>query len=226
MIKVSCIIPTYNEAARIANVLRVVENHPLIHEIIVVDDGSIDNTREIVSTFKNIRLIVHEKNKGKSAAIHRGVSSITGEFVLFLDADLVGLTVENINELISPITSGMADVSISYRGNSPRLWRLVGFDYISGERVFHREILQSHLDKILELPKFGLEIFLNSLIIKNNSRIKIVEWPNVSSPFKYAKYGMWKGIKGDIGMMRDIFTTFSIFEPLSQIIKMKHLVVN
>ncbi len=223
MAKISCIIPTYNEESRIKNVLSVISMHPLIDEVIVVDDGSKDKTKEIVASYKNVKLIVHTINQGKSRAIYDGCRAALGEFLFFLDADLVGLTEKSVTDLVGPVLSGNADVSISYRGNSPRLWKIVGFDYISGERVFRKSLIEQHLDQILTLPKFGLEVFLNSLIIKSKARVRIVLWPDVSSPFKHAKYGVWKGIKGDIGMMKDIFTTFSFYEPAFQIIRLRKL---
>ncbi len=226
MTKISCIIPTYNEEARISNVLSVVANHPLIDEIIVVDDGSKDKTKEIVSEYKNVKLLVHQVNKGKSAAIYDGCKAASGEFLLFLDADLIGLTSKNVTDLVSPVVSGNADVTISYRGNSPKLWKIVGFDYISGERVFRKKLLESDLEEILHIPKFGLEVFLNKLIIQSKARVSIISWPEVSSPFKHKKYGLWKGIKGDMGMMRDIFTTFSFYEPAYQIFRLKKMRVD
>lgn len=226
MTRISCIIPTYNEEMRIKNVLSVVAVHPLVDEVIVVDDGSKDKTRSIVSEYKNVKLLVHDTNKGKSAAIYDGCKAASGEFLLFLDADLIGLTEKSVTDLLSPVISGNADVTISYRGNSPKLWKIVGFDYISGERVFRRKLLESHLENILHIPKFGLEVFLNRLIIESRARVGIVSWPEVSSPFKYHKYGLWRGIKGDVGMMRDVFTTFSFYEPVRQILCLKKLRVN
>jgi glycosyltransferase involved in cell wall biosynthesis len=223
MNKISCVIPTYNEESRIGNVLSIIASHPLVDEVIVVDDGSKDKTLDVVKRFPNVKLLVHETNKGKSAAIYDGCKAARGEFLLFLDADLVGLTQKSIADLIEPVLSGKADVTISYRGNSPRLWKIVGFDYISGERVFRKSLIESHLEKILALPKFGLEVFLNKIIIDSGAKVKIVAWPDVASPFKQSKYGLWKGIKGDIGMMRDIFTTFSFYEPAFQIIRLRKL---
>ena len=232
MRKVSCIIPTYNEEARIVNVLRVVVGHPLLLEILIVDDGSKDATVKVINDFlstvpeiKNIRLIVHQKNQGKSAAVCTGMKEAVGEFVLFLDADLVGLTTQNITDLISPVVNGSADVSISLRKNAPGTWHSIGLDYISGERVFRRSLLINHIEKILVLPKFGLEVYINSIIIKNKLKIKIVSWPNVESPFKYWKYGWYRGITGDVKMMMDIFRTVTIFGPVYQIVKMRKLII-
>ena len=223
MIKISCIVPAYNEGDRIGNVLGALKGHPLIDELIVVDDGSEDSTLNEVKKFDDIRLIVHEKNRGKSAAIHTGVMASRGEHIMFIDSDLIGLNVDNITDLIKPVCSGISDVSISIRGNSPRLWRVLGMDYISGERVFPKKLLIDRLDEILIIPHFGLEVFLNELIIKSHMRIKIVNWPNVRSPYKNKKYGLWKGLRGDISMIMDIFRTITPFGPLYQIAKMLRL---
>jgi len=226
MIRVSCIIPAYNEQARIANVLKIVSGHPLIDEIIVVDDGSKDGTVNMVKQFPNTTLIVQSVNGGKSKAIYIGFKQAHGEFILFLDSDLVGLTPQNITDLISPVTENKADVSISLRKNAPKTWHRIGIDYISGERVFPKALLEHHIEKILTLPPFGLESFFNIWIIKNKCRVKIVPWLNVESPFKYKKYGWRKGIVSDVKMMLDIFRTISLWGPIYQIIKLRKLRVD
>ena len=232
--KISCIIPSYNEESRIGNVLKVVIASPLIDEIIIVDDGSKDGTIALVNNIISgnnsqandkgrFRFIVHQKNQGKSAAIVTGIKEAHGEYLLLIDADLIGLTVEDIARLIEPVSNGLADVSISLRENAPKAWHRIGMDYISGERVLPRSLLASKTEKILKLPRFGLEVFINSLIIKNHLKIAVVPWPNVQSPFKHSKYGLWKGIKGDTIMMLDIFRTVTIFGPIYQIYKMRRL---
>jgi glycosyltransferase involved in cell wall biosynthesis len=225
MTKISCIIPAYNEGKRIRTVLEVATAHPLIDEVVVVDDGSADDTREITSEFEKIRLIVHKKNQGKSIALYDGIKASTGTFVFFLDADLVGLVAQNITDLITPVRSGVADVSMSLRRNAPGLWHYIGIDYISGERVLPKSIVVPHLDQIVSLSRFGFEVFLNRLIIKNNCRVKIVNWPNVDSPYKATKVGFWEGIRGEIYMLLDIFKTISLFGPLYQIFKLKKLMI-
>lgn len=225
MKKISCIIPTYNEETRIENVLKAVYDHPLITEIIVVDDGSKDNTLEIIKKFKNIHLVVHSKNQGKSSAVCTGVKESTGEFLFLLDADLIGLTPKDITNLIEPVTSGLADISISLRKNAPLVWRVIGLDFISGERVIPRNIMADNLEKIKILPRFGLESFMNTIIIKNNYRIKIVHWMNTESPYKSRKHGFWAGIKGELKMYLDIFKTIGIFGPVYQIVKILRLMI-
>lgn len=227
MIKISCLIPAYNEGPRIKEVLAIVGSHPLVDEVLVIDDGSRDHTCDIVKAmsiaFPKIHLIIHDKNQGKSMAICTGIRESKGEYIMLIDADLVGILPDNLDDLIKPVISGQADVTISLRGNTPSLWRKIKLDYISGERVMSRKFLLEHVDKLPHLPKFGLEVYLNKQIIKNNFRIKIVNWQNVVSPYKYDKIGFWKGLHDDAFMMLDIFRTVSILGPVAQIITMKKL---
>lgn len=225
MKKVTCIIPTYNESKRISKILNVVSDHPLIDEVMVVDDGSNDNTADIVKSYQNVKLIVHEVNKGKSAAVYTGITRAEGEFILLVDADLVGLEKENISNLIIPVIENKCDVSLSLRGNTPLFWKIIGIDYITGERVFKKTILDKHLEEILKLPKFGLESFFNIYIIENKCRIKIVDWDNVASPYKYEKIGLLKGLLADIFMIKDIFGTIGILGPFVQVVKLKKQIV-
>lgn len=228
MNKVSCLIPAYNEGARIASVLHIVSSHPLINEVVVINDCSTDNTLEIISKFEKIKIITNEKNIGKSATIVRGIKESTGDIVCLIDADLIGLTQENITNLITPIIEDKVDVTISVRRISPamdRFYKIVGMDFISGERVFKKSLVQNHLEEIARLPRFGLETFFNRIIIKNKARIKIVFWNNVRSPLKSKKYGMLAGIKGDISMALNILKTASIFEIINQFIKMHKLII-
>src|SRR6266404_5410223 len=159
--KVSCVIPAHNEAPRIETVLLAAAKDPLIDEVIVVDDGSTDGTNDVVKKFidtakaKNARLITLKKNAGKSNAIYEGITAAQGEFICMLDADLLGLTEEIVSRLIKPVLTGSADISISLRGNSPWIYRKIGIDLLSGDRVFHKSILADRLEKIRRLPGLG-----------------------------------------------------------------------
>lgn len=219
----SCIIPAYNEAARIAAVLTAVLDHPLIGEVIVVDDGSADATVAVVGGFPKARLIALPRNSGKTAALIHGLEAAHGDLILLVDADLVGLSPANLSALIAPVRDGHADISISLRENAPFLWRWIGLDYISGERVLRKSLLDGQTEALARLPKFGFEVFLNGLIIGTQARIAVVRWPGVVSPLKSAKYGVWAGVKADVGMMRDLFRAVSPLGLLGQIVRMRGL---
>ena len=76
------------------------------------------------------------------------------------------------------------------------------------------------------LPSYGLEVFINQIIIKNKLKIKVIQWPNVENVFSQEKRGWWKGIKVVIKVWWNILCTVSIFEMYSQNIKMEKLLVN
>ena len=94
---VSCVVPAFNEAARIGRVLVAVASHPLIGEVIVVDDGSTDATADAVAAaVPGVRILALGRNGGKTQALRHGLLAAAGSRVLLLDADLVGLEPEHV----------------------------------------------------------------------------------------------------------------------------------
>ncbi len=220
---VSCVIAAYNEEKGIGNVLRAVSRHPLLKEIIVVDDGSHDRTSEIIGQFPDITLIKHTVNKGKTISVADGIAAATGDLICSLDADLLGITADSVTRLISPVAAGRAAVSISLREQYPWFWHPFHLDYISGERVYPKALLAGHMEELGHLSKFGLEVFMNRLIIAQRLPVAIVYLPNVISPLKYSKQGFLRGLVGDIKMVGDIFNTAPIWECASQIVHLMKL---
>jgi len=220
-VSVSCIVPAYNEAPRIGAVLKTALLTPGLDEVIVIDDGSTDGTPDIVEGMAlrapRLRLIRQPGNGGKARAVQSGVSAATTNHVLLLDSDLVGLTPAALTALLRPVTEGHADAAISLRRNAPKLWHLLGLDYISGERVMPRHILANNAAEMAELPGFGLEVWMNRLWIAAGFSISVVHWPGVSSPMKHEKRGRLAGIGADIDMLRDMFRTISPISALAQI---------
>lgn len=222
MNKISCIIPVFNEEERVGRVLDVVLSCNLIDEILVVDDFSLDNSRAIIDKYsKNIIQINHEKNMGKSMSIYDGIKSSSGDILLFLDSDLIDLNVENLNNLIKPILKNEADISISLRKNTPTFWKIIGLDYLSGERCFKKDILKEKIELLKDIKGFQLEVFINDIILEKKLTLKIVPWLNVISPLKRRKFG----ISFDFFIMG--FNILSFISPLkifSQIYNMKRQV--
>ncbi len=111
--KLSVIIPVYNERQTIREILKRVTslqlNHGLEKEIIVIDDGSDDGTGEILSELKDFLLIRHSLNQGKGASIRDGLQKSNGDFVIIQDADLE-YDPADINSLILPLINDRADV--------------------------------------------------------------------------------------------------------------------
>jgi len=141
MAKLSIIIPAYNEGATIHRILEKVLAVELIggieKEIVIVNDCSRDNTIEAVNLFisehnlESIRLVSHEVNKGKGAALHTGIAQATGDYLVIQDADLEYDPAE-YNLLLKPVLDGFADVVYGSRfmgGNPHRIlffWHSIG----------------------------------------------------------------------------------------------------
>lgn len=111
--KVSVVMPVYNEAATIDEVVARVQAVPIEKEIIMIDDGSNDGTRhrltEIEKQYENVRVILHPHNRGKGAALRTGFDHVTGDIVIIQDADLE-YDPQDYLELVKPIIEGKADV--------------------------------------------------------------------------------------------------------------------
>jgi glycosyltransferase involved in cell wall biosynthesis len=111
--KLSVLMPTFNESRWISSVLDRVSSVPLPKEIILVDDGSTDGTREILSAlpeheYPDLRVALHDRNRGKGAAVRTGIGMATGDVCLIQDADLEGDPDEYL-KLLRPILDGRAD---------------------------------------------------------------------------------------------------------------------
>jgi glycosyltransferase involved in cell wall biosynthesis len=181
----------------------------LIDEIVVVDDASDDDTAAVVRRFPQVRLIELKRNVGKSRALIEGLKAAQGEMIMLLDADLSNITEHDVSALAEPVLKGRADVSLSLRKNALFVHRLMGLDFTTGERVIPRGLLSDVLHVIDTLPRFGIESYMNSLIIDRKLRIEVVRWPLVTHMRKSEKYGWIRGTLADMGMTYDVLKVLS-----------------
>lgn len=187
--KLTIIIPVYNEIETIHGVIKKVEETPFDKEIIIVDDGSTDGTRNILKGCRDeVKVLYHESNKGKGSAIRTALPHITGDMVIIQDADLE-YDPSEYPRLIAPILEGKADVVYGSRflGGPHRVfffWHAVGnklittlsniltdlnlSDMETGYKVFRTEVLK----KIkIESKRFGFEPEITAKIAKMGCRI-------------------------------------------------------
>jgi glycosyltransferase involved in cell wall biosynthesis len=178
---ISVIVPAYNEEKKINQVLRPLVNSILIDEIIVINDGSSDNTLSVIKRFKKIILINLKKNHGKSYAIVKGIEKTKGNIIVFIDADLTGLNDSHLEELINPLISRKKDVVIGYP-NYIKADKL--FLPLSGNRAYWKNDLVPYL-KHIKNKGYGLELYLNYLF--RDKHIKLFPLHGVRHSLKYEK---------------------------------------
>jgi glycosyltransferase involved in cell wall biosynthesis len=214
--RISCIVCAFNEGPRIGAVLEVAAAHPLVAEVIVVDDGSTDDTAQVVARHAGVRLIAHARNQGKSRAVATGVAAARHELLMLLDADLKGLRAEDLDTLAAPVLDGRAAVSLSLRRNSLALFRWIGIDFVSGERVVAKRLLADVLQDIHALPRFGIEVFMNKRIIAARLPVAIANWRAVTQSRKTEKRGWWRGTLAEWRMVFDLMDAVYPLELLTQ----------
>jgi glycosyltransferase involved in cell wall biosynthesis len=211
---VSSIIPVFNEKQTIEEIIRRVKSVNIVSEIVIVDDGSTDGTREILTQYKNdpiVHVFLHEKNKGKGAAVRTGILSATGDVLIIQDADLE-YDPRDYPALLKPIEEGIAEVVYGSRflGGARRpilYWNMVAnkiltfitnilynnilSDMETGYKVFYRETVK---DIPLHSHGFEFEPEFTAKILKRN--LRIFEVPITFNPREYSqgkKIKAWDG---------------------------------
>jgi len=203
--KISVIIPVYNECNTIQEIIRKVQATGIPNEIVIVDDGSSDGTRQVLEEMKGkekVRVILHEKNMGKGSAVRTGFTHATGDVIIIQDADLEYDPREYPN-LLKPIQEGLADVVYGSRflGAARRpilFWNMVAnkiltlvtnilynnilSDMETGYKVFRKEVVDG---MTLHAKRFDFEPEFTAKILKR--KYSIVEVPIAFYPRDYSQ---------------------------------------
>jgi glycosyltransferase involved in cell wall biosynthesis len=205
---VSLIIPAFNEESQLQAVLSSV--FPALYtgtlsEVIVVDDGSTDNTSRVANGCSRrhnaVTVRTLHKNSGKGNALAEGTLISRHPIVLFLDADLIDLTAQDIEHMILPLRSGRAQVVIS-RIKS-RATPGLTHPKVSGQRTYFRSDLLPLLPELSHLG-FGVEAFLSKRL--SHLETQILHFPKISYVTKKEKRGHVAATLEHIRMWREVYT--------------------
>jgi len=202
--KLSVLIPVYNEQGTVAELIRRVQDAPFEKEIIVVNDGSTDGTADVLQALPPgaIKLIHHDRNRGKGAAIRTGIPQATGDVVIIQDADLE-YDPRDYDRLLEPLLDGRADVVYGSRflGGPHRVlffWHYVGNRLLtllsnmlnnlnlSDMETCYKAFRTSALKQIrLRANRFGFEPEVTAKIARR--RLRLYEVPISYSGRDYAE---------------------------------------
>ena len=209
--KVSVIVPAYNEAERICSVLDALDGAEHADEIIVVDDGSTDDTSKRVEGSKvKAKLVKLERNTGKANALAKGVEKASHAALMFLDADLIGLTSDHIDKMILTYYRGDWDmvIGVFHKGRLNTDLSQKISPHLSGQRILSLETWEK-LDRS-KAEEFGVEMALTKLSLKVGLSTTKVKLTGVTHVMKEEKRGFTEGIKSRLKMYGNIIkTTFT-----------------
>lgn len=197
------IVPAYNEEKTVADVIRVIKEIDLISKLVVVSDGSSDRTADIAFSM-GADVIELKRNVGKGGAIKAALDKYTGDIILFLDADLIGLKREHVMDLLSPVINKDVDMSIGIfkKGRLRTDLAQIIAPYLSGQRAIRR----SALDAIpnIDITRYGVEVAITRCFKKYNIKMDTVELNELSHYMKEEKLGLIKGLTARMKMYWDI----------------------
>jgi len=207
------IIPALNEERTIKKIIDVTKTSKLVNRIIVVSDGSTDNTASIAKEC-GVEVIDLKKNVGKGGAMCLGVKSCNEDVILFLDADLIGLTRVHIDSMLKPVINNQVEMAIGVftKGRVVTDLAQVFTPFLSGQRAIKRSLFEQ-IDN-LDVSKFGVEIALTQYVSKYNIPYKKIKLYNITHLTKEEKLGISKGISSRFRMYWDIIRSFKIFNRL------------
>jgi glycosyltransferase involved in cell wall biosynthesis len=202
------IIPAFNEARTIGQVLAVVRQVDAAREILVVDDGSTDGTADVVRAAQQVdprlQLIVLPRNQGKAAAVVAGANLSHHDVLVLLDADLVGLRPEHIDQLIEPVLQhNYAMSSVVLRQGDGQLdWAHWPTPILSGQRCLRWRLFRNCAG--LETARWSIEVAFNLHARQQRYRVRWIDWYGVGHVGRTKKLGVWGGVASIIAMWAHI----------------------
>ncbi len=210
MKSISIIICACNEEQTIAEVIKACCEYNPMTDVLVVDDGSTDQTVAVLKELKKsyrFRLELLPENKGKSWAMVHGVEHCDSEVILFFDADLSNITRQHFTSLLEPMRQGRADMVLGQPRETMIDYRINPFKSLTGERAMFRKDLLPILEDIREI-RFGVETYINLYFQAEGKRIQYVLLEGLSHPNTFEKVSAVKSTKKYINEGKEIARTY------------------
>lgn len=189
MSSVSAIICAFNEERTISSVIETTYSYPCIGQVVVINDGSTDSTGHIINSLSeslDITCINLLANRGKGYSMASGLELSTGDIIVFLDADIVNLTHDHIDKLVSPIVDGSADMVLGLPSRTFIKTKYNPFNNLTGQRAVRREHILPITNDIWD-TRFGVETYINLYYQSENLNIKKVILKELAHPTKFGK---------------------------------------
>lgn len=208
---ISVVIPAFNEESTVGNCVAAVRGHPLVDEIIVVDDGSSDRSAEVAAQ-AGATVIRLEQNVGKAMALDAGVRAARNDVLLFLDADVSGHTHETVSRIIQPVLDGRVEMFVGIHARRT-LWlnRLLQvFPIIGGDRALTRRLWEAV--PAAHKRGFQIEIAMNHTAKRFPKKMGFALIRGIKHHIKERKYGLFFGLWQRLLMVWDITrVTFRLY---------------
>jgi polyisoprenyl-phosphate glycosyltransferase len=205
--RVAAIVPAYNEQETLAEVLGVLQATPLVDEVIVVSDGSTDDT-PAVGRALGARTLQLKRNHGKATAMATGVAHTDAPYLLFVDGDILNLTTDLVAQLIDPVVHGRSAMTIGVR-NRGRLVNAVHRQtgpLLSGIRCLRREVFEAVPEEFLD--GFCIETALNWACRTLRCRMTTIVLYNLKHLVKEKKRGLAAGVRARLEMFASVFAAW------------------
>ena len=192
--KISAIICVYNEEKTIEDVIISVSKSEMVDEIIVVNDGSTDDTEKIINKINksiSIKDIHFKENKGKGYAMAVGVENAENQIVVFIDADQTTIVKGYIKQMVSPLLNQESDMVLGYSTVNILSKDMNPLKILTGERAMYKKDIDPILDKMKE-SRFGVETLLYFYFISTGKSIKFIRLIGLKHKDKYKKESFTK----------------------------------
>ncbi len=212
MATVDVVMPARDEAGTIAANIRAAQGCRMVRDVIVVDDGSVDETADVAAA-RGARVLRRPGSRGSKAhAMRTGVEASDASHILFVDADCTELTSAHLDRVCEPVLAGRAEMSIGAFDYERLNWLVLRCPPLSGERIVPRwvwDAIPAH-----KIDGYTIEVRLNEVVSEGHLRTSVCTMVGVYHRTKRDKFGPLDGMRRTWRMYRDLL---SMLKPLGDV---------